>query len=115
MKCPFGTVLRELELQEDRVRRKILVYGVRQGRKHPWFVLSGYDLIHECLFDYSCSGKRLEEEYEILVQYNIEEMLTHANEHVRILGAIVACNPKIKTRDLYIKLLKAEARLREVP
>lgn len=113
MKCSLGTILRELEPQKDKKPREILVYGVRQGRKHPWFLLGGYDLVHEMLFDYACDGRRLEEVYERIVQYDVEEMLTHKAEPVRILGGILVRHPKIKTADLYAEIFEAHRRFRE--
>lgn len=113
MKCPRGTILRELNPFKDHQPVEILVYYVRQGRKHPWFVLSGYDLVHKRLYDLVSEGKTLEESFEIVAQHGVEELLTHKEEQARILGGILARNPKIKTDDLFQATFAAYKRLKE--
>lgn len=85
MRIKIGTIVRK-----KGENNPILVYTLREGRKHPWFKFCGYNLEEDTLVNHLYEGRRFLEVYKVLEPRCIESLLTHKYERARQLGQRLA-------------------------
>lgn len=100
MRHLWGTVVRLLKPFKNERPSEVLIYHLRRGRKHPWFILRGYELVNRTVYINTVEGSVFEEHYEVVKKYTVEEMLTHEDRAIRRLGLIVSEKPRLKINDV---------------